>query len=182
MLPTREWLGKNIRNIIIGTDLVNNDYVSSHVLPWLKYMAWCFFLSLDPANEAFLYTYLLSHKTFDDSSIGTPIILNLYLNETIKFVAIHNATNSVPKTELSTVFCLLEYQIIGTELQYKIFAVWDWRVALSLALSQSTKQLTWTGFPLVFGEFGVISYPATTYKSFIAWTWIWTFWSMVAHW
>ena len=81
------------------------------------------FLELGSKNEAFLYTDSLSQKTFAAPSIGTPIILNLYLNETFKFVAIHNASNSAPKVEFSTIFYLLEYQIIGAESQYKIIPV-----------------------------------------------------------
>ena len=67
-----------------------------------------------------MYTDPLSQKTFAAPSVDTPIIINLYLNETIKSVAICNAKNSATKVELSTIFYLLEYQIIGAELQYKI--------------------------------------------------------------
>ena len=54
-------------------------------------------------STCFLWGLIL-RKTFISPSIGTPIILNLYLNETIKSVVIRNAKNSAPKVELSTVF------------------------------------------------------------------------------
>ena len=151
-------------------------------LAWWKQMDWWFFLSLDSANEEFLYKYSLSQKPSSYPSLGTPIILNLYLNEPIKFITIRNATNSFPKFELSNIFCLLEYQIIGSELQYKIISVWDFQVALSPAWSKPTTKLTWTGFTIGFGEFYGIYSPSSTYKSLIAWTLLWIFWSLATHW
>ena len=47
----------------------------------LKQMDWCFSLSCDLENEAFLYTDSSLHKAFVDTSIGTPIIINFYINE-----------------------------------------------------------------------------------------------------
>ena len=77
-----------------------------HSLDWWKQMAWWFFLSWDSENEGFLYTDSLSQKTVTNPSIGTSIILNLYLNEINKSVAIHNATTLPPKVEPLTVFWL----------------------------------------------------------------------------
>ena len=71
-----------------------------------------------------VYIFIVTEK-FAAPSIGTPIIPNLYLNETIKSVAIHNAENSAPKVELSTLFWLLEYHMINAELQYQRIPVWD---------------------------------------------------------
>ena len=53
-----------------------------------------------------MYTNILLQKTFDATQIGNPIIINLYLNVTIKYIMIRNATNSAPEVDLSTVFCL----------------------------------------------------------------------------
>ena len=55
-------------------------------------MDWYFLLSWDSENDALLYTDSLPQKKIADPSIGTPIILNLYLNETIKSVGICYAT------------------------------------------------------------------------------------------
>ena len=106
-----------------------------HSISHWNHMSWWFLLSWDLANEEFLYKNSLSHKTFAAPSIGTQIILNLYLNETIKSIVIYNAMNSAQKLEFSTVFSLLEYHIIGAGLQYKTTPVWYLRVALSTSLS-----------------------------------------------
>ena len=86
-------------------------------------MVLCFFLSLDSANEVFLYTDSFSQKNISAPSIGIQIFIDFYLNETIKSIAIRNATNSALGVKLLTIFCILEYQIIGDELQYKIFPI-----------------------------------------------------------
>ena len=136
-------------------------------------MAWCFSLSWNVENEAFLNTYFLSQRTFAAPSICTSIIINLYLNETINSVAIFNTKNSA---------WVLDYQMIGAELKYKITPVWDLLVAIYFAWSESTKQLTWTVFLIGFGEFCGISSPASTYKSFNDWTLLCIYWSLVTHW
>ena len=56
-------------------------------------------------------------------SNGILNILNLYLNKVINSVAIRNATNSDPKVEDSTVFCLLEYHNKGAEFLKRIMPV-----------------------------------------------------------
>jgi hypothetical protein len=66
----------------------------------------------------FLTTVSLSTNTLAEFSIGTPIILKLYLSAFICSVAIRNATNSDLKVEVSTVFCVLEYQMIGALFKY----------------------------------------------------------------
>ena len=61
----------------------------------------------------FLTTASLSQNIFVGPSIGMPIIQSLYCNACIISVAIFAAINSDPKVDVSTVFCRLEYHIIG---------------------------------------------------------------------
>ena len=49
-----------------------------------------------------MYTDPLSQKTFAAPSVDTPIIINLYLNETIESAVVHNVTNPVPEFDYQT--------------------------------------------------------------------------------
>ena len=82
-----------------------------------------------------------------------PNTLNLNRNEVINSVAIRNATNSDPKVEDSTVFCLLEYHSKRAEFPKRIIPVWDRLVILSPPWSMSTKQFDWALFPRGIGAF-----------------------------
>jgi hypothetical protein len=77
-------------------------------------MALCFFCNVDDGIEAFLMTVLLSARTFDAPSSGTPIIRILNLRALINSVATHNAKKSDPNVE---VFCAFENQMIGALLR-----------------------------------------------------------------
>ena len=61
----------------------------------------------------FLTTASLSQNVFVGPSIGMPIIQSLYRNACIISVAVFAAINSDPKVDVLTVFCCLEYHIIG---------------------------------------------------------------------
>ena len=67
--------------------------------------------------------------------------------------AICIATNSLEKVDVSTVFCLLEYQTIGALLMKMITPVCDLHVTLQPACGVSMKQLTVMGLPLALGMF-----------------------------
>ena len=61
-----------------------------------------------------VYIFIITEKITAPLT-STLIILNLYLNETIKSVAICNAEKFLSKVGLSSLFYLLEYHIIGDE-------------------------------------------------------------------
>ena len=75
-----------------------------------------------------LTTALLSQNIFMGPSIGIPIIQNLYHNACIISVAIFAAINSDPKVDVLTVFCHLEYHIIGARHTNNNTPVCDHRV------------------------------------------------------
>ena len=77
----------------------------------------CFFLRVVSGFMDDLTTDSLSQKTLVGPSSDTPIILNLYLKEIINSVPVQRAMYSDPNVEVSTVFCLFEYQMIGSILQ-----------------------------------------------------------------
>jgi hypothetical protein len=87
-----------------------------------------------------------------------PIILNLYLKPFIISVAILSAMNSDPKVEVSTVFCDLEYQIMGDLFRYNNIPVWEQRLNLLRAWLASTNTLICTGCPRGCGAFLGISF------------------------
>ena len=66
-------------------------------------------------------------------SIGTPIILSLYLNPHEISMACFIATNPAPKTSLSTVACLFVYQMMQAILMKKQIPVLDLCLTLSFA-------------------------------------------------
>jgi hypothetical protein len=47
--------------------------------------------------------------------MGIPIIHNLYQSPLTAYMLFFKATNSAPRTEVSTVGCCFEYQINGAE-------------------------------------------------------------------
>ena len=101
-------------------------------------MALCFFFNMDEGRVVFKITLMLSPISNEVSSRGTPNILSLYLISMIISVAILAATNSEPYVDVSTVFCLLVYQMTGVLLTYSRIPVTDLHVTLSLAWSAST--------------------------------------------
>jgi hypothetical protein len=76
-------------------------------------MELCLRRNIDSGMLEFLTTDSLSHITEQGPSIGTPSMRSLYLRASISSIAIRSATNSAPNVELSTVFCYLEYQMMG---------------------------------------------------------------------
>ena len=77
----------------------------------------CFFLSFASILEVHFTTDSLSQKTLAGPEIGIPNIRNLYLRASTCSVAILSAIILDEKVEVSTVFCLLEYQLTGHWLQ-----------------------------------------------------------------
>ena len=66
-------------------------------------------------------------------SIGTPNILNLYLNAVISSTAFFMAVNYDPNVDVSTQFCLLLYHIMGALFTNMRIPVIDLLVVLFLA-------------------------------------------------
>ena len=64
--------------------------------------------------------------------MGTPIILSLYLNPHETSIACFIATDSAPKTALSTVACLFVYQMMQAILMKKQNHMWDLHLTLSI--------------------------------------------------
>jgi len=107
-------------------------------LTWWYAIALCFFFRMLDGNVLLSTTLLLSHKTWLAPSIGTPIIHNLYLNSTMSSIAILSATNSAPYVDVSTVFCLFGYHLIGVSLTKNRIPVTDLLVTCLCAWSAST--------------------------------------------
>src|SRR5687767_509607 len=101
-------------------------------------MALCFFFNIDEGNVVLMTMLILSPINNDVSSSGTPNILSLYLASMTNSTATLAATNSEPYVDVSTVFCLLVYQISGVLFTHRRIPVTDLHVTLSLAWSAST--------------------------------------------
>ena len=65
--------------------------------------------------------------------MGTPIIMDLYSNPCETSMACFVATNSEPKTTLSTVACLFVYQMMQAILMKKQNPMQDLHLTLSFA-------------------------------------------------
>src|SRR5688572_5811271 len=76
-------------------------------------MALCLFFNMEEGKVVLITTLMLSPTSNEVSSKGTPNTLSLYLASSTNFTATLAATYSEPKVEVSTVFCLLVYQIKG---------------------------------------------------------------------
>ena len=76
---------------------------------------------------------MLSPYIWVGPSMGTPIILSLYLNPHETSMACFLATNLAPKTALSTVACLFVYQMMHAILMKKQNPIWDLCLTLSFA-------------------------------------------------
>ena len=76
---------------------------------------------------------MLSPYIWVGPSIGTPIILILYLNLHEPSMACFIATNSAPKNALSTVACLFAYQMMQAILMKKQNYMWDLHLTLTFA-------------------------------------------------
>jgi hypothetical protein len=70
-------------------------------------------------------TLLLSQYIFTAPLIGILKIHSIYLSNSICLIAILATMNSEPKERVSTMFCHLEYQMIGALLQNIIILVCD---------------------------------------------------------
>ena len=99
---------------------------------------------------------MLSPYIWVGPSMGTPIILSFYLNPHETSMACFIATNSAPKTTLSTVACLFVYQMIQAILMKKQNPMQDLHLTLSFASSETTKALEMIGFPLGSGTLSPI--------------------------
>jgi len=73
------------------------------------------FFSVDVGMLALVTTDLLSQNTFASPSMGILNIRNLYRNASSFSTHMHNATNSDPNIEDSTVLWAFEYQMIGAQ-------------------------------------------------------------------
>jgi hypothetical protein len=78
-------------------------------------MELCFFFSVDVGMLTLVTTDLLSQKAFASPSMGILNIRNLYHNASVFSTHMHNATNSDPNVEDSTVLWAFEYQMIGAQ-------------------------------------------------------------------
>ena len=78
----------------------------------------CFFFKTEFGKLVLTTTDLLSQNILAGPLIGMPNILNLYLKPSTNSIAIFKAIISDEKVEVSTVFCRLENQIMGEQLQY----------------------------------------------------------------
>ena len=107
----------------------------------------CFFFNVKSGCHAFLKTASLSQKTFVGPSKGTPNILILYRSDFICSTTVFIAMNSLPNMLLSTMFCLLLYQMMCARLKNMSIPVCDLRVTLSPFWSESTKQCVDTNLP-----------------------------------
>ena len=107
----------------------------------------CFYFSVESGCDAFLKTALLLQKTFVGPSKGTPNILSLYRNDSICSTAVFMAMNSLPNVLVSTMICLLLYQMIGARFKNMSIPVCDLCVTLSPVWSESTKQCADTNLP-----------------------------------
>jgi hypothetical protein len=67
-------------------------------------------------------TDLLSQKTLAGPSIGMPNIHSLYRKDSNISTSMCMAINSDPKVDDSTVFCALEYQIMGAQIEINKYA------------------------------------------------------------
>ena len=105
---------------------------------------------LQTLNKTFANTITARSVYFNPDS-GTPIILSLYCNNSIKSVAILSAMNSGPKVEVSIVFCLSLYHWMDAMLMKIIIPVYERRVTTLPAWSESTKILIFTGLSLGSG-------------------------------
>jgi hypothetical protein len=74
----------------------------------------------------FKMTDWLSPSILTGPSTSNPIIHILYLNSIAISVAILAATNSEPKVDVSTVFCILEYHRTGVKLTKTRTVSWLW--------------------------------------------------------
>lgn len=102
----------------------------------------------------FFQTLSLSQKPLVGPRIGTPIMRSLYRNDSFCSMAILSATNSLPKTELSIVFCRLENQEIGAPLIKNIIPVVERLVTRHVACEASTNMLICTDLPRGVGALG----------------------------
>ena len=123
-------------------------------------MAACFFLRVDSGLE-FVTTAELSQKIAHSSVNGTPIICSLYLKPSIISMDTRIASNSDPYLDASTVFCLLEYHMIGARFTNIKIPECDRLVSLHPVWSASTKQLITTSLPRSFGIFPGIASAAS---------------------
>ena len=105
-------------------------------------MELCFLFSTDSGLDTFVTTLWLSQKQLVGPSIGTPIILNLYLMPSFISVALFSATNSLPKPLLSMMFCCLEYQVIGAPFRKNIIPLVEQRDCKKDVCKASQKILT----------------------------------------
>lgn len=83
----------------------------------------CFFCKVDCGMVALVTTLLLSQKQFVGPLIGIPIMRNLYRSASFISTAIFKATNSLPNTLDSIVFCRFEYHVIGAPFTKNIMPV-----------------------------------------------------------
>ena len=128
---TLSWAGsdlvsKSLRLKELSTLCTTSIPTATHSLKQWKHIKLCFFFNVNLAILTFLYRDLLSQNILDGSGTGIPNILNLYQSEIIISTAIWKATNSAPNVEDSTVVWRFKYQIMGTELQYKMIPVCEW--------------------------------------------------------
>ena len=84
---------------------------------------------------------------------------NLHLKASINSTAVFRATNSDPKADDSTVFCLFECHVIGARFKKMMIPVWDRRVTRQPAWSASSKHEVVAALPLNSGAFGGFGSP-----------------------
>ena len=77
----------------------------------------CFFFNVVSGFAEDFTTDSLSQQMLVGPSKGTPIILSLYLSAIIISVPVFEVTYSKPNVDVSMVFCLLEYHMMGAMLQ-----------------------------------------------------------------
>ena len=106
-----------------------------------------FFFNVESGCDVFLKTASLSQKTFVGPSKGTPNILSLHCIDSICSTTVFIAMNLLPHVLVSTVFCLLLYQMMGARFTNMSIPVCDLHFTLSAVWSESTKQCVDTYLP-----------------------------------
>jgi len=84
-----------------------------------------FFIQYGLGIHGVVYNALVITNMFAGPMRGTPNILILYQRDTMRLVVIRMAMNSLPKVELSTVFCCFEYQVMGDLLRKIRMPDWE---------------------------------------------------------
>jgi hypothetical protein len=100
---------------LVGTCPVTLSFIATDSRQQQQQTEFDFFFDIDSGRCVLWITDMLSPQTEAGPSTGTPIMRDSCLRPLAISIPFFTATNSAPKTEVSTVGCLLENHVSGAE-------------------------------------------------------------------